>query len=173
MPIVPSFTASQIIGVLGSISIQDTSSGSDNNIASRVVYVQAADGTYLVTPGTTTQYMVWSYASQTITLTDILTTDQAPLITVLWLDSNGVTLYTASSLNLFDQYNKSFFYSLTQNQNSLANIVSDSAYYENKAKLWAELVGAYNAVAYGGDIYSAQQCLDRASNFRTNQNLYF
>ena len=90
MPITPNFSTSQTLGVPESINFTDTSTGSDVNIVTRHVYMQAYDGTFLVQEGTTTDYEIWDYAASTITF-DVLPLsgldtgliDAAPL-TISW-----------------------------------------------------------------------------------------
>ena len=95
MPILPSFSTSQTLGVPESINFTDTSTGSDVNIVTRHVYMQAYDGTFLVQEGTTTDYEIWDYAASTITF-DVLTKDYALLITVEWLGVSGIFTFRNS-----------------------------------------------------------------------------
>lgn len=172
MSFVPAFSASQLTGVSGSLTLSDDSSGTDAAISQRRVYFQLSDGSYLTLSSTSTDYETWAYASATKTFA-ILSTDYAISVLVQWLNVSNTVLYTKTILCLFDQFNKSFFYSLTQNQASSPTIVQDTTYYQNKAALWSEIIGAENAVEFGNDISGAQGCLDRASNFRNNENFYF
>lgn len=171
MSLTASFSVAQVAGLAGSMLLTDTSSGSDGSITSRRVYIQTSQGDYLVTDGVTTQYNLWSYAASTIALA-VLDKDYAVSIRVDWMAGDSV-LYSVTEICVFTQYNKSFFYTLTQNQTASPNIVNDTTYYNNKAILWAEIIGAENAISYASDMYSAQGCLDRATNMRLNESLYF
>lgn len=175
MPIVPNFSATQTTGDLGSITLIDSSTGSDGTIVKRRVYLQTAEGTYLVSENNVNDYEDWDNfpVTTTLSLTDIMGTDYALSILVQWLTAANVVVTSKTTLFLFSQFNKSFFYELTQDQASDYNIVNNQNYYDNKAKLWAEIKGAENAIEYGADIYAAQQCLNRASNMRENQSKYF
>lgn len=171
MALTPNFSCSQTTGDESQITITDTSTGSDGTLTQRRVYLQDAQGNYLVEDGTTTDYEVWDIDDDEISL-DVLTKDYSLNITVQWLNGSTV-VYSKTILNLFSQYNKSFFYSLTQLQAASPAILQDVNFYNNKALLWMNIKGAENAVEYGGDIAAAQNCLDRATNLRLNESLYF
>lgn len=83
MALVPSFTASPQVGNPSVIILTDTSTGSDSNVTVRHVYLRKSDGNFLVPTGTTTDYIVWPYTDQTITI-DVLEKDRALWITVQW-----------------------------------------------------------------------------------------
>ena len=73
---VPSFAVSQNLGFPSVIVLTDTSTGTDETISQRNVYLQKADGTFLVPEGTTTNYIVWSIVLNTISI-DVLDKDYA------------------------------------------------------------------------------------------------
>lgn len=88
MPFIPLFTVYQPIGNPSAIIFTDISTGSDPNIIERHIYLQKADGTFLVPEGTTTDYIVWPLASATYQVTDILDKDRGLNITVEWDDGD-------------------------------------------------------------------------------------
>lgn len=97
------------------LTYTDTSTGTDASIASRRIYMQKFDGTYLVPTGTSTDYVVWALSDgSTKTLTSILSQDEALNITVQWLDVSNTVLYSKTVLYNFSGYAKIFFYQLTQ-----------------------------------------------------------
>ena len=63
MPLIENFTATQYVATPNLLVLDDTSTGSDGAITVRYVYLQKADGSYLVEEGTTTNYEVWTLAS--------------------------------------------------------------------------------------------------------------
>lgn len=172
MPLTPNIEVAQTALVPNIVTVNDTSTGSDGSIASRRIYVQTSDGTYLVPSGTTTQYTVWPYADSSISL-DILTQDKAVEITVQWLASNNAVLYDFSDLYCLRQYNKNFFYYLIQQQALTPSILQSSNYIFNMATYWMAIIGANEAVQTGADLSASQNCLDRATNMLNQESIYF
>lgn len=171
MSLTPNFTVSESIGTPSDLTFTDTSTGSDGTITTRRIYVQMADGTYLVQSGTTTDYEEWSYASSSITLT-LLTRSVAANVTVQWL--NGTTIvYTKTILYDFPLFDYVFAYQLTQQQTGNPGIIRDTNYYNNKVKLLVNLDDSEQAISIGSDIYTAQECLDINYDLIQNQNYYF
>jgi hypothetical protein len=168
----PSFTVSQVAGNLETMRLTDTSEGSDGNIAARRVYVQLADGTYLVPTGTTTDYFVWPIADATFDV-DILSQDYAPSIIILYVDSGGGTLYTADETASFTGYSEQFYYTLTQGQAVDPSQLMDTVYYQNKMKLRVNIDSANQAISFAGDTAAAQNCLNRAQYMIDNESLFF
>jgi hypothetical protein len=175
MPLTPNFSTSQQAGLPSDVIITDTSTGSDVAIVSRRVFLTNYAGEYVVADGTTTDYTVWPLAQSSISI-DCLSADAALSVTVNWVNSAGVTLYTKTSLAGFTLYNMTFYYSLTQGQAAVGNpsyILQDNNYFQNKSKLKTLIESGNNAVTLGYDITSAQECYDLATYMVTNQNLYF
>lgn len=172
MSLVPSFTATQNIGSPEIIVLNDTSTGADALVTQRRIYLNTAEGTTITPAGVTTAYINWPIADLAISLA-VLNTDYSLNINVLWLDVNGVMLYTRTVLYCFSLYAEEFYYSLTQDQTGVPNIISGSTYYTNKMILRVEIDSANQAVSIGGDIYSSQSALDRANYMVANQNTYF
>lgn len=175
MPISPSFTTSQTIGQPSIIKLTDTSTGSDVTVVERRVYLVDALGEYVVPVGTTTDYVVWAIGNSTIDI-DCLTKDMALNITVDWVNVSGTTVVTYTLLRGFTLYNETYYYSLTQAQASQSlppSLIQDTNYYNNKMKLRVEIDNGNQAITYGGDIASSQECYDRASYLVANENFYF
>lgn len=175
MPLTPNFSTSQQAGLPSDVIITDTSTGSDGAIVARRVFLVNYAGEYVVADGTTTNYTLWPLAQTSISI-DCLTQDTALTVTVNWVNSAGVTLYTKTSLAGFTLYNETFYYSLTQGQAAVGNpsyILQDQNYFNNKSKLRVLIDSGNNAVTLGYDITSAQECYDLATYMVTNQNLYF
>lgn len=174
MALTPNFTASQSSGTPSTITLTDTSTGSDAAITQRRVYLLQADGTYLVVSGTTTDYEAWAYASSTISL-DVLSQDTALSITVQWLDSGNVVLYTKTIAYGFSAYGETFYYGLTQSQVPIQNpaVALSTNYYQNKMKFRVFLDSADQAISFASDIYSASVCYDASTEMIANKAFYF
>jgi len=172
MPIVPSIAVSQLAATPQNITITDDSTGSDAAISVRRVYIQTAQATYLVESGTTTDYEIWLYANSSITL-DVLTQDECVDITVQWLNSSNVVLYTYQNQYPLSEYNKQFLVGLVAAQGLTPGIVQDTNYSGNIATFWTNIIAGINQVEFAADISGGQNCFDRATYMRVNQANYF
>lgn len=172
MPIVPSIAVSQSALTPNIVTVTDDSTGSDVLISVRRIYVQTATGTYLVESGTTTDYEVWAYASSSIDL-DILTQDECVNIIVQWLNSSNVVLYSYENQYALSEYNKQFLVALVSAQGLTPGRVQDSNYSGNMAVFWVNITAGINQVEFAADIAGGQNCFNRATNMRLQQNLYF
>jgi len=170
MPLTPLFTVSQPNAT--TIRITDTSTGADAAITQRRVYLQQADGSYLVPTGTTTDYIEWNYLDASIDI-DVLTTDYALLILVQWLNVGNTPLYSKNGLYGFTWYNEAFLLSLTQYQQNNPSILQDTNYVNNKSKMRELVDSGDQSIIKGNDITNGQENYDEASYFRSNQNLFF
>ena len=121
MPLTPSFTVQQNSGDPSLLLFTDTSVGSDVSVTKRRIFLLQANGTYLVPSGVTTDYIDWALADTTKSL-DVLSADTALQITVQWLSSTNVVLYTVTTAFGFSAYGETFYYNLTQLQLSLIHI---------------------------------------------------
>ena len=175
MPLVPNFSTSQTAGSPSVINIQDTSTGSDVAVTQRRVYLVDWQGNYVVPSGTTTDYVQWNIAQNTIAI-DCLSQDMALEVTVEWLDINDVVLYDKTELVGFTLYNETFYYSLTQAQSAASTpttILQYTTFLKNKSNLRLFIDSGNQAVTLASDIVSAQQCYNLASNLVTNQDFFF
>lgn len=172
MALSPSFQVAQNSGTPSVLTLTDTSSGSDLSVVKRRIYLLQADGTYLVPSGVTTDYIDWPLADISISL-DVLTQDTALQVTVDWLNSSNVALYTATTPCGLSAFGETFYYSLTQQQQADPNIIASLNFYNSKMMLRVELDSAAQAISFAGDIQGAQQCFDRAQIFITNQSFFF
>lgn len=172
MPLNPAFTASQDPSNAAYVVLTDISTGSDGAISSRKVYIQNSAGDYLVPSGTTTNYVVWPYADDSISL-NILEEDTAVSIKVDWLNSGSTILYTLTQQFCLDMYSKLFFYTLVQAQGVTPSIPQDTNYFSNMALFWATVEGAEQAIVLAQDLSGSQNCLNRCTYMRQNQSKYF
>lgn len=168
----PAFTATQVKGYPSQIVITDTSSGSDSNITSRRVYLKTKDNTFLVPSGTSTQYIVWSYANASITI-DCLDKDYALYVTVEWLDVSNNILYDVISLLGFTLYNETFDYTTSQLMVANPNLINDNDYITNKGFLRTYIDAGNQALTFASDQYTAQICYDLGTTLRVNSQYYF
>ena len=172
MALNPSFLTSQTIGAPSIIHFEDNSTGSDGAIVGRRIYLQKADGTYLVPDGTTTDYIVWALVDTTIDV-NVLPVDMALNVRVDWVATGGSVLYTLTKLQLYQLYSNTFYYNTIQLQASMPNVINDSNYWGNVSELQSYIDNAVQAVALGGDIAAAQNACDKATYLISNQNLNF
>lgn len=175
MALTVNFSTSQTPGSPGDIIFTDTSTGTDGSVTQRRIYIQAADGEYLVETGTSTQYEVWSGfpGTTTITLSDILEQDAAARVVVQWLDVSNNILYDKTQYIGFTAYNEDFDYELTQNVAANPLLIDDNNFWYNKLKLRTDIESGNNAIERASDIAAAQQCYDRATSLRVNSQYLF
>lgn len=171
MPLSPAFTVSQSAITPASLTVNDTSTGSDVAIVSRRVYVSDSNGKYLTGNGIV-NYTAWALANISITL-NILTEDIGASITVEWIDISGTVLYTLNNTFPLPEFNKQFLYYLVQQQGLTPGIVQDTNYSSNLSVFYVNTVAGINAVTYGNDIDAAQACFDRATYMRLNEDNFF
>lgn len=168
----PSFTIAQDPLSPSTVVVTDSSTGSDSNITRRIVYISDSAGDYLVPTGTTTDYIEWAIADSTLSV-NILTEDTAVYAEVKWLDINDTVLYSSSDYFCLAQFNKNFFTYLMQLQGDTPTIPADTNYDSNCALFWSRVQGAINVVINNSDISSSQNCLNKATEMRLNQQKYF
>jgi hypothetical protein len=171
MPLTPAFTISQSALTPQNVTATDTSTGSDARVATRRIFFQTPTGTYLTENGST-DYNDWPIANASQTF-DVLDQDYALSITVQWLDDSDNVLYTLTQVFCLAEYNKQFFYYLIQQQATTPSILQDNAYASNIISYWMNISGAIQAVTIGADIAASQNCLNRATNMKDNQQMYF
>lgn len=100
MPLTPSFSVSQPIGKNNTVTITDTSTGSDGGILSRRLYLRKSDGTY-ITLGGETDYIPWSIEVASIDI-DTLDKDYALRITVEWVGDANFRIFDTTFDNTFN-----------------------------------------------------------------------
>lgn len=171
MPLSTAFSVSQSANTPQSVTVTDTSTGSDVNITGRRIYVQDAYGNYLTGDGTI-NYTVWVLANASITL-PILTEDIACNIIVEWIDVTNAVLYTLNNNYPLAEFNKQFLFYLIQLQGLTPGIVNDANYSGSIAVFWTNIIGGINAVTFGNDLAGAQNCFNRATSMRLQENNYF
>lgn len=155
----------------GTITLEDTSTGSDATITSRTISLFKYDGSLL----NSTTYD-WPIADTSITLTDVLDKDYALNIQVDWNapSPDPANTYTVTKLYCFYWYAMLFLVSLASEKQARYNTISaDSNFMLNKFKVYTFILDAQNAVSLASNIFLAQMSLDEAYNYRINQSLYF
>lgn len=172
MALVPNFSVSQISGAIKTMTITDTSTGSDAGLTLRLIYIKKADGTYLVPPGTTTSYIVWPIASASLNVADLLDKDYAAEITVKWFTGSTVT-YTKIILTLFTAYSELFLRQLTQYQAANPDLIKNNNFWGNKSKLRTLVDDAKQGVTLLNDQTIATYCLNAAKQLTDNPSLFF
>lgn len=175
MAFVPLFSFTQAVGTPQNLDGVDLSTGTDVLITSRRIYLEQADGTFLVPAGVTTDYIPWPLPGTTITISDILTQDTALSITVEWLNSSNVAIYDKTTPYGFDAYGQSFFYGLSDGETPIVRppVALSTNYFQNKMQFMCYLVSAAQAITRYGDVYKAQIAYDLDQFMISNQNDYF
>lgn len=172
MAFTPLFSVSQTVGSPSIVTITDDSTGSDGAITQRRVYLQDAQGNYIVPQGTTTDYIAWALADTSINI-DALSKDYALLITVQWLNVSNTVLYTKEGKNGLTLYNETFDYQVTQSLSGNPVLINDNNIFPNKEDLRESIDSGNQAISFGGDLYGAQQCYDRATGLRLSAQYLF
>lgn len=176
MAITPNFTASVNFSSPRILSLVDSSTGSDNAISARRVTLQLSDGTYLTTSGTTTNIVTarfaWSYSVSFIDL-NVLDRDYAINITVEWLNSSNVVLYTKALVFDFTTYSEFGNLQILKYLASNPSLIDDANFFLNKIKLTVGIDDANNAISLGTDIGSSQSALDRCKFLLDKKLLFF
>ena len=173
MPLVPDFTALQLSN-LTSVEVTDTSTGSDGSIASRRIYFQEYNGTYLVPDGTLTSYIPFPLsAGSSIQIDELLTKAFALNVTVQWLDGSNIVLYQKTLIYGYPAHIKYALYQLTQYQISNNNLLKMRNYREAKLATWDAVLSGDNAISQGSDITNAQRCYDTATYLISHPELFY
>jgi hypothetical protein len=170
MALTPNFTSAQTSGEPSKVTLTDTSTGSDGDVASRRVYFTKADGSYLTSEGNDNDYEDWAYADANETF-DILDKDYALNIRVVWLNAGGDTLYTKIILTGLTLYNETYDYGLTEMLAANPMLVGDDSFIERKSAL-RTLIDAGDKAITWGDIYNSQACYNAATLIRTSTNFF-
>ncbi len=172
MPLTPNFSITQPVGEPSIVNVEDTSTGSDVAIVSRRVYIATAAGLFLVPTGTATEYVAWALAATDIDI-DCLDKDYATSITVEWLSVAGAILYSKTAKYGLTAWNEEEDYGLTTLLSSNPLLINDKNFFENKSKLRTYIDSGNQAIELAGDLYSAQNCYDEATNLRINAQYFF
>ena len=179
MAITVSFTTSQTIGDNAGLNIVNTSTGSDAAASTRRIYLVNSQGQYVTENGTTdaVAYTTWPIADGNSISLDVLTNMTALNITLMYVNSGGTSIAQATELCGFTLYGESFMYSLTQAQAQQSTppptILQDSNYYMQKVMLRVNIDSGNNAITYGDDIVSAQNCYNLGNYQIENESLFF
>lgn len=168
MALSPSFTIGNNANITSEFLITDTSTGSDGNIANRLIYIYLVDNSLFT--GAPIQFPL--SAGNTIS-PSILTQDFAFSITINWVDSGGNMLYTSSQTGVFTGFLEWFYYGITQQIAAQSYIQNDSVFYYNWGKLRTLIDSANQSIEISGSIFNAQNMILLAQQLTTNSTLYF
>lgn len=173
MSLTPNFTVTQSFGTPANLTFTDTSTGSDTSVASRNIYIQQANGDYIVMTGnTSTNYTTWDYDLSSITL-GILEKDVAVTITIDWVDELNNKVYTSTKIFAFTNFNEKFDYGTTQMLTANPMLINDNDFFVHKADMRVSMDSGNQAFNLVGDLFAAQECYDRATNLRTSSQYFF
>lgn len=165
------FTSVQNYGNIDAAVLTDTST-SLVGITGRLVYFRLADATYLKPTGTTTNYVAWPMASNTLTVEDLLDKDYVLDISVVWFTGSTITT-TTTVLTPFTAYTELFLRQLSQYQAANPKLLSNSNFWQNKAKLRTLVNDCEQAVSFLNDQTDAQYCLDACKELTDNTATFF
>lgn len=169
----PSFTCGASPSDPAAVVFTDDSVGSDVLILARRIYVTDNDGNAVVPSGTSTAYIEWPYATNPLTVLNLLTQDTACNVDVQWLGAGNVVLYETDNDFCFREFNIQQFIYLIQNQALTPGIVQDANYISNLCQYWINIVGGNTMVEDAEDLSGSQNCLNRATEFLQNESKYF
>lgn len=178
MAITPNFQASQSSGSPSIINLTDTSTGTDTSITKRRVYLLQANGSFLVTAGTTTDYCSWEItdvntrAPLNINL-DVLAQDSALSISVQWLNNANVVVTSKTISFAFTAYNETFLYGLAQDLVGNVSLSASTNWFGWMNELRVQVDSAQQAISFASDIVTAQAALNRATFISTNSSYFF
>ncbi len=174
MPLTPNFSSSESLASPNLITFSDTSTGTDNTLTTRRVYVRLANGNYVTagaTQSSTSAYTSWNYSDPSITI-DLITQSTPADVTVEWY-AGSTLVYSKTILMLWDLYDYLFAYEEIQSQTATPTIISDSNYYSNFFRFITNIWCAENCVTVGSDLYSSQSILNVNQNMINNATIYF
>lgn len=171
MSLTVNFSATESLAFPSQITLEDTSTGTDLTLTSRIVYIQLTNGNYLVEEGNENDYSEWAIGDSTVVL-DLLPRSEAVNVTVKWLAGTTIA-YTKTILYGFDLFDYLFAYELLQTQTGKPTIINDENYYGSFIQFIVNLFNAQNSITTGDDIYSAQQSFDRNYYLIQNQIKFF
>jgi hypothetical protein len=156
----PNFIASQNQGAPSIINLLDVSTGSDNLIVGRRVYLSTAYGSFLVPSGVLANYIVWNINNGSISL-GVLPRDYVLQVLVEWLYVDNSVQYSKTSSYAFTLYSQSDFYYSGQLQTA-SPIVQNANFLSGVFDLNLETDNANNAIILAGNLQYGQSALDRA-----------
>lgn len=172
MAFTPDFTTAQLAGTLTSFTITDTSTGDESAITDRFIYLRKYDGTYLVPNGTTTDFIEWPMADDTLTIEDILDKDYCLDITVVFLSGSTIA-DTKIILTLFTGYGDVFLRKLTQAVAANRELINRANYWVNKNKVRVLYDDAAQGTSFLNDQTIATFCLDEAKKLTDKIQTFF
>lgn len=172
MALTPNFSTSQSAGTLTTLTITDTSTGSDNTLTGRLIYIRKYDGTYLTPTGSAVDYIFWPISDASLDIANLLDKDYAIDITVFWFAGSTIA-YTLAILTLTTGYGDVFLRQLTQALAANKVTITQLNFWYNKNKLRVLLDDAAQAVSFLNDQTIAQFCLDKAKEMEDNIQVFF
>lgn len=169
----PLISVTQSSETPSNITVIDVSTGTaDPAVTQRRLFIQTAQGTYLVPTGTSTDYISWALVNEFITV-NVLTEDTCVNIIVQWLNVSNVVLYEYENQYALAEYNKQFLVYLVSAQGLTPGVVQDSSYSGSMATFWVNIIAGINQVTFGDDIAGGQASFNRATEMRLNQAKFF
>lgn len=173
MSFASSFTTYQVLGAPANAVFNDTSSGSDGAIVSRRIYIKDSSGSFLVPTGISTQYNVWSIATNPLTIVGVFLKDEAVTIVVQWLDVSNNVLYDSTQIVGYTLFNETFDYTTTQAMAGNPTLINDNNWFYYKSLVRTFIDSGNQAISFASDVYNAQLCYQAATDIRTKKQYLF
>lgn len=156
----------------------DQSTGADATILYRQIFLYKYNSTTIVPSGNPSGqiWIEWPIADTEITLTDILDTDVALNVYVVWYTPTptGGDTYTVNQAHYFTDYNEEFNEAIwAEKAVAQPNIVNSTNFMYYVAALRLNIDGAAQIVTNASDVTKAQQLINAANQIRDNQSFYF
>jgi len=174
MPLTANFNSSESLGSPNLITFTDSSTGVDNSLTIRKIYIRISNGNYLSAGGvenTIATAIDWPISDVSITV-NLITQSTTASVRVDWL-TNSTIVYTKTALQTWNLYDYLFGLELIQSQTATPTIIQDSNYYNNFFQLITNIFNSETANTYGNDLYSSQASLNRNQNLINNSDYFF
>lgn len=175
MALNPNFSTSQSLGTPSNIRFLDTSTGTDNTLTARKIFVRLFNGNYLTAgnvQNTTRTAIDWDINDTSITV-DLIAYSTTATVTVEWLAGSTIVYTKTLYAECWDLYEYLFGLELLQSQTATPSIVQDTNYYSNYFMFITNIWNAETAATYGSDIYSSQAALLRNLYLQNNSDNLF
>lgn len=174
MALSENFSSSQNYATPQDVTFSDTSTGTDNTIVVRRLYLQDANGNYIVPTGTSTDYIEWDYTDDSIAVEDLLPTkDMALSCTCQWLNNADAIVYTKTIAFGFTAYSENFDFILSQMLSGNSPLMNDNGFFNKKSLLRTYIDSGNKAIEIASDTTTAQICYDEATAIRNNSQYFF
>ena len=169
------FNTSESLSANNLITFTDASTGSDNTLTARKIYVIDYQGKYLTAGGvqnTAPTAIDWNINDTSITV-DLITQSTTARVRVDWMENSTIKYTKTLPAECWDLYEYLFALEILQSQTATPGIVQDTSYYSNYFMFLTNIFNAETAATYGEDVFSSQSALLRNQNLQNNSDKFF